>query len=129
MMSSKDRVESLRLAEEFFRLLEGGDLIGFASLFHDDATVWHNTDNRHQSLDECIAGIRALRDSLLQLKFRLFAIHVIDSGFIAEYAVTGNQKNGDAFSMPVCTRVVVIGSKIGEIREYLDSAYFAALSP
>ena len=93
-----------------------------ASLFHPDATMWHNTDGHDApfaSRTEIQGRLRALVPD-----YRI-ADAVIDGftdGWVSRHVVRGTLPDGGQLEMRVAVVGTVRDGKVARIQEYVDSA-------
>lgn len=126
-MGEEKRAAALWVAEALTAAFARRDIAGFAALYADDATVWHNTDGLTQGREEnlaYVASVFALFDALHYADIR--RIHT-DEGIIQQHVVNGTLPDGRSLALPACLILRIVEGKIAHIDEYADPAPFHAL--
>lgn len=117
----------LDLATRFFNALETGDAEGVRACYAPDAQIWHNFDQRYQSVDENLANLPWLADRLSDKQYDVVRREVLLTGFLQQHVLRGTLNDGQAFAMPACVICTVVEGRITRLEEYLDTAQAALL--
>jgi uncharacterized protein len=130
--------DMLALADAFFVAVETGDLDGVRRAYADDALIWHNNDDREQSLEENLVVLAWMARHVPDRRYTEIRRYVFDdgagrSGVIQQHVLTGTGASG-ALHMPAMIRLDMTSDDAGVLRitrleEYLDSAHVAVLRP
>ena len=126
-MNVNSSQEILELARRFVGAIEAKDVETVRSCYHPEARIWHNFDNKFQSVDDNIRGVHWIHKVLANVCYEIKRLLVIPGGFLQEHVLQGTLSSGAAFAMPACVICMVEGGRIVSLEEYLDSAHAAAL--
>jgi ketosteroid isomerase-like protein len=119
--------EALDVAERFFRAIEGGDVEAIRAIYAPDARIWHNNDQREQTVDENLRVLGWVTRNLKNRRYRVTRRVAIPGGFLQQHVLEAETANGP-FAMPACIVVEVANGRISRLDEYLDSAHAEALT-
>ncbi len=114
------------LADRIFAAIEAGDVENVASLYADDAVIWHNTDQVEQSKAANVAVLGWLVRNTASREYREVRRSIIDDGFVQQHVLHIEFGDGRSADLPACLVVRVAGDKITRLDEYLDGAMVAA---
>ena len=113
---------SNRIASEFFRAIEQGDLAAVRELYSPSVSVWHNVTGRIQSREENLALLRFFTNRVSELRYEVLARDVFEGGFVQRHVLHGKLASGEVVKAPVCLVVYISEEKIYRLFEYLDPA-------
>lgn len=116
-----------KLAQDFYGFAAKGDIDSLRALYAEDATVWHNTDQVKQSVEENLQGVAMFANTVEQLNFAVERFDELPNGYVQEHVVRGELANGNAVAIYACNVVRVKDGKITELREYIDTAQVAPI--
>jgi ketosteroid isomerase-like protein len=108
-----------------YRLVEAGqtsDLESLAGIFHDDAVIWHNTDNLTITMAENAAPCVKLFGKIQQLRYEDLEVLPFAGGYVQHHRMVGESVDGQPFDLAACAIMYVRDGKIARIEEYFDSA-------
>ena len=114
------------LANRFFAAIEMGDIAGVAAIYADDAVVWHNNDQREQTVVENLAVLSWLVDHVADRSYDNVRRVVLGDGFVQQHVLRGTAAGGE-LELPAMMRVWVSNHRITRLDEYLDTAQLAVL--
>lgn len=119
-------MDARALAERFIdTVLVAGELD--RSLYTADATGWHNVDEKVAHIARVPDdAMKALGNLCLEVGPIDVEIDTWPTGFVIRYVMSGTFRNGEKLRAPACVVGIVRDGRIAAIREYLDSAHFAA---
>lgn len=117
----------LELAKRFFGALERGDMEAVRACYTPDALIWHNFDEREQSVDENLVTLGWLAERLSDKQYDVVRCEVLPTGFLQQHVLRGTLNDGTAFAMPACIICTVNDGRIVRLDEYLDTAQAARL--
>lgn len=115
------------LAAGFFAAIESGDTTAVAALYAPDAIIWHNTDQREQTVTENLAVLGWLVRHVSDLRYTEVQRKVLDDGFVQQHVLLGTGRNGPLV-LPAMVRVWVRNGAITRLDEYVDSAHASNLT-
>jgi ketosteroid isomerase-like protein len=117
--------EGIKSAEELTRAISSLDEDIFASIYTDDAEIWHNITNAIQTKSEnaaLLGSIFALVDSLY---YDNVVRHPTPEGFVQHHVVRGVFKDGTPVpDLQACIVARVTNGKISRLNEFIDAAQF-----
>lgn len=115
------------LADRFFAAIERGDLDEVASLYADDATVWHNSDGIDQPKADNLAVLAWMVANLADRRYGEIRRIPFDGGIVQQHVLTGTTRTGARLELPCMMRIAMADGRITRIEEYLDTAQLAVL--
>lgn len=113
-------VEMDDIADRLIRALSSADLDEVREVYAPDATIWHNFDQRDQTVDENLAGLVDLHERAGQLRYTEIRRFLAPGGFVQQHVLVGMAKGGP-LSLPAMVRFWVEGGRITRLEEYLDT--------
>lgn len=119
--------EALEIADRFFAAIEAGDVERIKAIYAPDAVIWHNNDQKEQTVEENLRVLGWVVRNLKNRHYRVTRRAAIPGGFVQQHVLEAETANGP-FSMPACIVVEVKGGRISRLDEYLDSAQANALT-
>jgi len=126
-MSVLSAAEMNDVAGKLISAIQGGDVEAVRACYTADARVWHNFDEKDQTIDENLATLGWLSKRLTNRRYEILARRPFDGGYVQQHVLTGTLASGATFRMPACIVVQVRDGKIARLEEYLDTAQAAAL--
>jgi ketosteroid isomerase-like protein len=119
--------DALQIAERFFAAIEAGDVERIKAIYAPNAVIWHNNDQKEQTVDENLRVLDWVVRNLKNRHYRVKRRVAIPGGFLQQHVLEADTANGP-FSMPACIVVEVKDGRISRLDEYLDSGQTAVLS-
>lgn len=114
-------------AAHFVDTVQRGDGEAMRACYAPDGVIWHNTDNREQSVDENIKVLNWFVETLPDRKYTVQRREVIPNGFVQQHVLSATLPSGEPWKMDACVVVSLEKGKIKRLDEYLDSAASAKL--
>lgn len=114
-------------AAHFVDTVQRGDGEAMRACYAPDGVIWHNTDNKEQTIDENIAVLNWFVETLPDRKYTVLRREVIPNGFVQQHILSATLPTGEAWKMDACVVVSMENGKIKRLDEYLDSAAGAKL--
>ncbi len=111
-----------RIASEFFRAIERGDLDAVRDLYSPGVSVWHNVTRRAQTREENLELLRLFTGRVSELRYEILAREFFPGGFVQRHVLHGKLASGEFIDAPVCLVVYVSKGRIERLFEYLDPA-------
>lgn len=118
---------ALAVAKRFTECLTNGDVEGVDALYHDEALVWRNFDNRELTKDQVMKVVGYLATNVRGLSYGEVQVRTTTDGFVQQHVLRGAAPNGEEVNAYACLVVTLDGDKIRRVDEYLDSAQLAPL--
>jgi len=109
--------------------IEAGDVEAARAAYHPDARIWHNDDQREQTVDENLAVLGWMGRHLPGLRYTDVRRHVAGDRCIEQHVLEVSMPGSDEpLRIPACLIVTVDDDgRITRLEEYLDSAQVAPL--
>src|SRR4029077_1717584 len=103
--------EALQVAERFIAAIEAGDVEGIKAIYAPNAVIWHNNDQKEQTVEENLRVLGWVTRNLKNRHYRVKRRAAIPGGFMQQHVLEAETANGP-FSMPAC---IVVEVKDGRI--------------
>jgi len=121
--------EALAVAERFEAALNRADADGVRAAYSPDARIWHNFDDKYQTVEENIKTMHWLHTRLKDVKYDIQYRTAIPGGFLQQHILRGTlASSGEPFALHACAICKVDNGRITELQEYLDTAQARPLS-
>lgn len=117
---SLDEFEMHDLGDRLVAAIAAGDVDAVREIYAPDATIWHNFDQRDQSVDENLATLVDLHRRATNLRYTEIRRTPTVDGFLQQHILTGDARGG-ALAMPAMIRFYVANGRISRLEEYLDT--------
>ncbi len=114
--------DPMAVAERFMAALNAADADEVRAVYAPDARIWHNFDNKLQSVDDNIKSMHWMHRKLSQLNYDITSRVPIPGGFLQQHVLRGKLANGDDFALHACAICKVRDGRITDLEEYLDTA-------
>jgi uncharacterized protein len=114
--------EALALAERFVRAIESADEAAIKAIYAPDARIWHNFDNKEQTVEENLRVLRWMTRTLTSRHYRVLRREAFPGGFMQQHVLEGLLPDGQRFELAACLVCSVRNGRIVRLDEYLDSA-------
>ena len=98
-------------------------------IYAADAAIWHNTEEREQSVDENVRLLRWVVRNVSDMRYEDVRRQRTERGFVQQHTLRGTGPGGEPFAAHACIVVEVEDGRITRLDEYVDSAQIAALTP
>ena len=116
--------QNLEVADRLFRAIEAGDLAAIGSIYTPSTVVWHNNDQKEQTVEENLKVLGWVIANLKNLKYTEVKRQATATGFVQQHVLRGRFAKRDV-AIPACIVATVEDNHITRIDEYLDSAQTA----
>lgn len=124
-MSTSD--EHISIANALRRHIEAGDVAGVDALYHDDAIVWRNIDNRELVKKQMLRVIEFLAKQVSGLRYEDVRVQATAEGYVQQHTLKCTSASGAEVAARACLVVTLREGKVIRLDEYLDSASMAPL--
>lgn len=118
---------ALEIAKRLTECTLAGDVDGVGELYHEDAVVWRNFDQRELVKKQVLKVIGLLAKSVEGLRYEDLRLTPTATGFLQQHVMRGRAANGAELEVPACLVARVEGGRIRRLDEYLDSRALAPL--
>lgn len=119
--------DPMAVADQFIAALNVCDEKAVRNIYSPDIKIWHNFDQKLQSIDDNMKSMHYVHSRLKNLNYDVTSRIPIPGGFLQQHVMRGELASGDAFAMPACAICQVEDGRITSIEEYLDTAQARAL--
>ncbi len=120
--------ESLAVAHRFLAALNACDGDTVKAIYAPDARIWHNFDDKLQSVEDNVKTLHWMHRKLSNLAYKLVRLEPWPGGYLQQHELTGELENGEPFRLLACAICTVENGRITALEEYLDSAQTRVLS-
>jgi uncharacterized protein len=121
-------LDHFAVADRLFGDVERGDIDDLRLLYHPEARIWHNHDQRDQTVEENLRTLAWMCERLFDRSYEVVRRERLDDGFLQQHVLHGLTRSGEPFAMPACMVVRCAAGRITRIEEYLDPAQAVALA-
>jgi ketosteroid isomerase-like protein len=130
-MPDSERHPYVQLLDRITVAALAGDATDLFDIYAEDAVVWHNHDNREQTVAQ---NARLLERMPQWVKDREYAdrrIEIFEGGAVQQHTLKGTRiSTGEPIALHACVVIRVNeAGKITRLDEYLDSAEAMKLAP
>ena len=119
-MGHLDEHEMNDLADRLLAAITAGDPDAMRSIYAPDAALWHNFDQRDQTVEENLLSLADLHRRLRNIRYIDIRRFVSPGGFVQQHVLVGDAKYGP-LRMPAIIRFWVTDGRISRLEEYLDT--------
>ncbi len=119
--------DALEIAKQLTARTLTGDTEGVGELYHDDAVVWRNFDERELAKKQVLKVIGLLAKGVADLRYEDLRVIATETGFVQQHVMRGRAQSGAELRVPACLVATVEEGRIRRLDEYLDSAALAPL--
>ena len=108
------------LARRFMEAAEAGDVEAARDCFHPDAGIWHNYDQKTQTVEENMALLSWMVSAFGKRHYAIKRLEPIEGGYLQQHTLHITLKNGSEIETDALAVVEVRENRIARIEEYLD---------
>jgi len=119
-------MNNVELAHKIYDALEQGDAKLFRSYFSDDATVWHNFDNKDQTIDEAVAQLEGMMQAFSGTLYKERRYMAVDDGAVVQHVSHSSLHDGTTLVTPMMQHIYIHDGLVQRIEEYFDTTQMAA---
>jgi len=124
-MNAQARME---LIAGLLAAIEAGDVDQVRAFYAPDARIWHNFDDREQTVDENLATLTWMCGVLDDRHYDVIRRDPVDNGVMQMHVLRGVVKaTGAPFAMHAALVVTMSDGRVTRIDEYLDPAAASSL--
>lgn len=119
---------TIELARRFVRALNEKDEAAIRRIYSPDVRIWHNFDDKYQTIDENLRGMYWIHKRLSGIHYDVVRLVELPDGYLQEHVLRGTLPSGEAFAMPACVICTVKDGRVVSLREYLDLTHTLPLT-
>jgi ketosteroid isomerase-like protein len=120
-------MEHADIANKLGAFLSKKDATLLGEIYHQDAEIWHNHDNKSMTVQEVAELVGVVFSSFSELASTNIRLSATETGFVLQQDVVGTHVDGGSVNFPACQIVTVEAGKISRLEEYFDPAPLSAL--
>ena len=108
-----------------------GDATDLFDIYAEDAVIWHNHDNREQTVAQNARLLEKMPQWVADREYADRRIELFEGGAVQQHVLTGTRiSTGEPIALHACVVIRVNEEgKITRLDEYLDSAEAMKLAP
>jgi hypothetical protein len=91
--------EHRELAEKLGSFLASKDASLLHEIYHDDAQIWHNYDDKNMTVQEIVELVESVFSSFSELASENIWRSVTDKGFVQQHDIVGTHVNGGSLNV------------------------------
>jgi len=119
--------QALAFAEKFMTAIQAGDVDTVRACYAPDAKIWHNNDDREQSVEQNLKSLAWFMRKLPDRHYRIVRREALKDGFLQQHVLEATLPDGTRWRLAACVVVRIEDGKVVRLDEYLDSAQANAL--
>jgi ketosteroid isomerase-like protein len=119
-MAELTEAEMHDLADRLVGAIAVGDSDGVRAIYAPDAEIWHNFDQRNQTVDENVATMADLHARATGLAYTEIRRFLSPGGFVQQHVLIGEGKGG-TLRLPAMIRFWVADGRVTRLEEYVDT--------
>ena len=119
-MSDVTDAEMYDIADRLLAAIGAADTDALRAVYAPDAAIWHNFDEREQTVDENLVTLTDLHRRATALEYTEIRRFPAPGGFVQQHVLLGQAKGGP-LRMPAMIRFWVEAGRITRLEEYLDT--------
>lgn len=121
---------NIALLDRIVAAAEAGDPSDLFDIYAPDAVIWHNHDNRTQTVERNAKMLAALAEWVSDRKYTERQVTAFEGGAVQQHVLRGTRiSTGEPVALHACVVIKVVDGKITRLDEYIDSAEAALLAP
>ncbi|MFM7253240.1 MAG: nuclear transport factor 2 family protein [Ilumatobacteraceae bacterium] len=120
-MGELDEQQMHDLADRLLAAIVSADLDTMRAVYAPHAELWHNFDQRSQTVEENLRSLTDLHARLTDIRYTEIRRFLAPGGFVQQHVLTG-QAAGGPLRMPAMIRFWVDEGRITRLEEYLATA-------
>lgn len=130
-MSDTERHPYVVLLDRIIAAAEAGDATDLFNVYADGAVIWHNNDDREQTVTQNAKVLEAMPRWVKERTYTDRQVQVFDGGVVQQHVLRGvNVESGEEVALHACVVVRVNeDGLITRLDEYLDSREAASFGP
>ena len=130
-MSSAETHPYVQLLDRICAAALAGDATDLYDIYAEDGVVWHNHDNREQTVAQNARLLEKMPQWVSDRGYADRRIHVFPGGAVQQHVLKGTRiSTGEPIALHACVVIAVNDEgRITRLDEYLDSAEAMKLAP
>lgn len=130
-MTDSERHPYIQLLDRITAAALAGDGSDLFNIYTEDAVIWHNHDNREQTVAQNVRLLERMPQWVADREYADRRFEVFEGGVVQQHTLKGTRiSTGEPIALHACVVVRVNEEgRITRLDEYLDSAEAAKLAP
>jgi uncharacterized protein len=108
-------------------VIVSGDAEAAREIYAPGAVIWHNTEQREQTVDENVRTLRWVQRNVADLRYEDVRRQRTERGYVQQHVLRGTGPGGEPLEVHACIVVETEDGRITRLSEYLDGGQVAAL--
>lgn len=130
-MTTEERHPYVQLLDRITAAALAGDATDLFNIYTDDAVIWHNHDNREQTVAQNAKLLERMPQWVSDREYADRRFRIFEGGIVQQHTLKGTRiSTGEPIALHACVVVQVNeDGRITRLDEYLDSAEARKLAP
>lgn len=122
---------NIALLDRIIAAAEAGDATDLFEIYTPDAVIWHNHDNREQTVEQNARLLVGMSKWVSDRRYEERRVTAFDGGAVQQHVLRGTRvSTGEKVELHACAVITVNSEgKITRLDEYIDSAEAATFAP
>lgn len=122
---------NIALLDRIIAAAEAGDATDLFEIYTPDAVIWHNHDNREQTVEQNAKLLVGMSRWVSDRRYTDRRISAYDGGAVQQHVLRGTRvSTGEEVALHACAVITVNEEgRITRLDEYIDSAEAAHFAP
>lgn len=126
-----DTHPNIQLLDRIIVAAQAGDATDLFDIYAEDAVIWHNTDERTQTVERNARVLEAMDRFVSDRQYTDRRVTAFEGGAVQQHVLRGiNRSTGQEVALHACVVITVNDEgRISRLDEYFDSAEAALFGP
>jgi ketosteroid isomerase-like protein len=108
------------IADRLIGAITAADTDAVRAVYAPDAAIWHNFDQKDQTVDENLLTLVDMHRRANDLQYTQIRRFPAPGGFVQQHVLVGDAKYG-RLELPAMIRFWVVDGRISRLEEYVDT--------
>jgi ketosteroid isomerase-like protein len=108
------------IADRLINAITASDTDAVRAVYAPDAAIWHNFDQKDQTVDENLATLVDMHRRATDLQYTQIRRFAAPDGFVQQHVLVGDATYG-RLELPAMIRFWVADGRITRLEEYVDT--------
>ena len=121
---------NIQLLDRIIAAAQAGDATDLHDIYAPDAVIWHNTDDRTQTVERNARVLEAMDRFVTDREYTDRRVTAFEGGAVQQHVLRGTRRStGEQVALHACVVIAVEDGRITRLDEYFDSAEAALFAP
>lgn len=122
---------NIALLDRIVAAAEAGDPSDLADIYADGAVIWHNHDDREQTVEQNARLLVKMGEWVDDRRYTERRVTAFEGGAVQQHVLRGTRRStGEEVALHACVVIAVDDDgRITRLDEYIDSAQAATFAP